>query len=940
MSPRQISHRPGRLSTRLHAALLGLLFAPLVAATPEKAATYYEDALARYERNDVPGAIIQLKNAVQQDNRMVAAHLLLGKALLRNGELKPAEASFEQALKLGVNRSEVAVPLGRIFLTLGQPERVIDRISADGLPPAVRVEVLAMRGTAYAELGRERLAAEAFAEARLLDPKSIVPLLAEIPVLLAAGNVDRAATLAAQAIKLAPESAPAWNMQASVLHAKFDLANALAAYDRVLAIEPRHLDARVARAGLMFDLRRDAEAAKDLDFLKQSAPGEPRAAYLRALLASRQDDPAAVNAALGEAVKLVDALPRSWLAGRTQLLMLGALSHYGLRNLERSREYLDLVIKREPRHVGARKLLASIYVQTRDYTRALTLLGALQKELPNDPQVLYQLGSVHLAQRRYVAATEALERAAAQLGSAEANRALGLSQLGLGQNELGLANLEKSFAADPGNAGTGTTLAMLYMQRGEPKKALQTAEAMVKRDAANLTALNFLGVIRGAAGDRAGAREAYRQALAKDPNFRPAALNLARLDVGEGRFDDARRQLEQMLAKQRDDHNVIYELGLLEQRAGRIDDAVRHLQRAADIQRRDPRAGLALVDLLLGQRQADKAVEVARELSGRHRGSLAAQVALGRAYLAIADSTQARAAFNDATRLADFDPSLQVMIGRLQLAAGYADGAYYNAQKALQGRPDDADALALMVEVEARRGDAAKADAALKQLGARHPKSLQLATATGDLAMIRGQHAAAVTAYKAALAHAETTGNAINVARAHLAAGEAGKAASFLDEWVGKHPQDLVALKGLAEAQYRARQLTAARDSYARAASLDPRDGDLLNNYANLLLELNEPAALAQAEQAVKLDPNNAFYTGTLGWVLVQQGQVTAGLRHLRDARLRRPDSGEIRFRLAYALAKAGREAEARDELQAALATPGPWKGREDVAALKRQLGL
>ncbi len=925
---------------RALALLIGVMFAPLAQATPEKAASFYEDGLARFEKNDLPGAIIQLKNAVQEDSRMVAAHLLLGKALLRNGEVPAAEASFEQALKLGVNRSEVALPLGQIYLTLGKPELVIERIPAEGLPPALRVEVLSMRGTAYAQLAKNRLAAESFAEARTIDPKSPVPLIAEVPVLLAAGDRERASSAAARAVELAPNNAAAWNARASVKHATLDATGALADYGKALELEPNYVDVRVARAALLIDLKRDADAEKELEVLRKSAPGEPRASYLRAVLASRRGDAITATAELNETVRLVDALPRNWVGGREQLLMLGALSHFGLRNWEKARDYVELLLKREPRHVGARKLLAAVYLEIGQYSNAVPLLRTLQKEAPNDPQVLYQLGLALLGQRRYAAASEALEQAATKLGSAEARYALGMSQLGLGQGDLGVASLEKAFAADPGNSTVGTTLATLYAQRGERQKAIQVAEAMLKRDPGDLTALNFVGAVKGAAGDRAGARAAYQQVLAKDPEFRPAVLNLARLDVSEGRYDDGRRRLEAMLAKRPKDYSVMFELALLEQRAGRTTEAIRHLQKANDIQRGDPRPGLALVDLLLAQRQAAQALEIAKELVTRYRSNLAVHLAAGRAHLAIGDLPQARLVFQEATRFAAFDPAQQVAIGRLQLAAANPDGALYSADKALQGRPDDVDALALIVDTETSRREFQKADVALKALTTKHPKSVQAAVASGNLGMARGQFPAAVAAYQSALARAETTGNAVNVARAQLAAGDGGKAATFLADWVKKHPDDLTALKALAEVQFRAGLLPAARDTYARAVAADPNDGNTINNYANVLLKLSDPAAQGQAERAVKLDPNNAYFAGTLGWILVEKGDVPSGLRHLREARLRRPESGEIRFRLAYALAKSGRQAEAREELAAALKAGEPPANEQGVAALKKELGV
>ena len=136
---------------------------------------------------------------------------------------------------------------------------------------------------------------------------------------------------------------------------------------------------------------------------------------------------------------------------------------------------------------------------------------------PDDPQVLYLLGSVHLAQRRYAQASDLLEKAVARTGSAEMTRSLGFSQLGLGRGDLGVASLEKAFAANPGDVRAGMTLTTIYLRRGQAPKALQTAEAMAKRDPANLAVLNFLGSVKGSTGDRAGARAAYTAGAGQGP---------------------------------------------------------------------------------------------------------------------------------------------------------------------------------------------------------------------------------------------------------------------------------------------------------------------------------------------------------------------------------------------------------------------------------------
>lgn len=930
-------HRARQL---LSAAVVGFFALNPAFASPEKAAYFYEDAQRRFDQNDMPGAVLQLKNALQEDRQMLAVHLLLGKALFRNGDLNGAEAALDEALRQGVNRSEVVLPLGQIYLVLGRPEAVIERIPAAGLPRALQVEVLSMRGTAYVELGNERLARQSFSEAKALDPQSLSPLIAEIPLLLRAGQLVQARENAARAIELGPNNANAWNMYAAVNHLELDANGALTAYGRALSIEPKHADARVARAGLLIDLDREEDARADLAYLAKSAPGDPRAAYLRALLAARHGDLAATDAALHDVVKLVDALPAPWLARRDQLLMAGALSHHALGNREKAREYLNISIANNSANLAAKKLLARIYLETKDYGKALPLLETLLKTTPDDPQVMFMLGSVHMAERRYQMASDLLEKAAARTDSPAMTRSLAFSQLGLGRDEVGLASLEKAFTADPGDLQAGSALAMIHMRNGKARKAVQIAEGLVKRHPDNLAALNFLGSVKNAAGDTAGARAAYTQVVSSKPGFRPAELNLVKLDVGEKRFDDGRRRLDTLLAKQRNDKDALFEYGLLEQRAGHNAEAIRYLKKASEVQRRDSRPGFALVELYLALGQNEAALALAKELSFQYSDTLAVELLLGRVLLANGDAARARSVFTGAARLADYDPAMQVEIARWQLAADNPDAALHSTNKALQGRPDYLAAMVLLVEIETRRGEPARADAALKALAAKYPKRPETTLATANLAMARGQYPAAVAGYRAALAGNESTAVALQLASAYLAVGDAGKAAVFLDGWVKARPQDLVVQKALAEAQFRAGQLPAARQTYARVTAAAPDDAQMLNNYANLLLQLKDPGAQAQAEKALKIAPDNPAYLDTLGWILVQQGNIDGGLRYLRDARLRRPADGEIRFHLAYALAKAGRQSEARDELSAAMAGPERLAEERSVSQLRKELGL
>jgi len=98
MTTRSSRHPLRARQALLLSAMLGLAV-PSAVATPEKSAKYYEDALARFEKNDITGAALQLKNALTENPRNLPAQLLYARLLHQAGEYKAAEAAYEAALK-------------------------------------------------------------------------------------------------------------------------------------------------------------------------------------------------------------------------------------------------------------------------------------------------------------------------------------------------------------------------------------------------------------------------------------------------------------------------------------------------------------------------------------------------------------------------------------------------------------------------------------------------------------------------------------------------------------------------------------------------------------------------------------------------------------------------------------------------------------------------
>lgn len=258
----------------------------MLAASDPKASKFYEDALARFEKHDISGAIVQLKNALQSDKSMLPVHVLLGKALLANGDAGAAEVAFTEALRLGVNRAEVVVPMARAVIAQGKQNELLEqgRYAVAGLPPTVQVALLLLRASAHADVGDVRSALKTIEEARALSPASADAWLAEVPVRIRARQFREAQAAADKALGLDPQSAEVLYQRGSIAHVRGDLNAALASYDKALTIDSRHLEALVSRAGLLIDIGRAEPARRDINTVLRESPQDPRGAYLKSLL--------------------------------------------------------------------------------------------------------------------------------------------------------------------------------------------------------------------------------------------------------------------------------------------------------------------------------------------------------------------------------------------------------------------------------------------------------------------------------------------------------------------------------------------------------------------------------------------------------------------------------------------------------------------------------
>lgn len=899
-------------------------------AIDAKASRFYEDALTRYEKRDLPGAIIQLKNALQIDKNMLPVQLLLGQALLANGEVLAAEVALQEAVRLGVNRAEVVVPLAQANLALGRHRTFLEQplFALAGLPVGVQVQVMLLRASALSDLGDSRAALQAIADAAAAAPGNADVWLAEVPVRIRARQFREADAALAKAAALAPQSAELHYQRGAVAHVQGDVRGALAAYDQALKADPRHVESLIARAGIYLDLQRGPDAGRDLAELNKLIPGEPRAAYLRAVLARRDGQAAAVRAALKQVTDTLDPVPLDAIRYRPQMLLLNGMAHYELGGREKARSYLEALARVQPQTPAA-KLLAQIYLQDKDAERAASVLESYLRAQPQDSAAMTLLASALMVQGRSARAITLMQESLRVRDLPQHQTMLGLGLLSSGQADDAVAALESAWRKDPGQPQAGVALAGLYLRRAQPQRAVAVAEVLAARAPQHAGFQDLLGMALAQSGKPGAARDAFERAIALDPAWPAPQLHLARVEIAQRDYDAADARLNALLKKDDKSVDVLMELSLLAAQRGQAAEQLRWLVRAADhASRTELRPGLALVDLHLRQGRVPQALEASRALSAKAGDDVQVALAQARALLASNDAPGARTLLSGASRTVGYAPGVNLQIAALQMQADHRDGAAYSLEKALSSDPSNLQARAMQVDLDLREGQIDRAEKRAREISQQHPKRAIGHTLLGDAAQARGQTAAAVEAYRRAFQAEGSTETVLRLFNQLWGQDQGRTASKLLEDWLRRHPDDLQARRTLADGYAAGGQFVPARGAYEALLKQMPNDAGAANNLANVLLHLKDPGAVAQAERAVALAPTNAQALDTLGWALFQSGEPAArdrALQLLRDARLREPGSAEIRYHLAAALAQAGRQSEARDEVQAALdgALPG-----------------
>ena len=163
-------------SARLTALLVAGILAGCGGDSPDSLIASGKSFLAK---NDSKAAVIQFKNALQQNPNLGEARFLLGKALLDGGDARSAEIELRKAFDLKYS-PELTIPLlAKAMLADGQAKKVVDEFSSTEFSGEAAAILKTSLSQAYRVTGNQEAAQAALAAALAAKPDYAPALMAE-----------------------------------------------------------------------------------------------------------------------------------------------------------------------------------------------------------------------------------------------------------------------------------------------------------------------------------------------------------------------------------------------------------------------------------------------------------------------------------------------------------------------------------------------------------------------------------------------------------------------------------------------------------------------------------------------------------------------------------------------------------------------------------------
>lgn len=521
-----------------------VIFTPGCSTDPEYAKREYVKSGDRFvEEKKYAEAILQYRNALQQDSRFGEARLKLAQVYETQGDSQNATREYVRAADALPNDPAVQVKAGA-FLSLSQRfEDARARAEAALRLDKKNVDAHVVLGNALAGLRDIDGALEQLEEAAALDPHAGT-LRSSIGVMEGArGRHEDAEAAFRKAIELSPKAPEVHVAFANYLLSRRRDPEAEQALKAAVSIDPTNRMALRTLAAIYMSTRRPLQAVAPLKALadRDTSPGARDKLALADyyVLVNRPD----------EAMKVLSGLSKGG-AGKSAAQSRLATLEYSRSGKTAGNRTIDEVIAHDPGNTLALIVKTRFQMAEGALDDALKTAKTATASDPQSIQAWYMTGTILRAKRRNQEAIAAFNEVL-KINPRAVGAQLQLAELNLqqGRSAQAIQLAGEAVRQLPQDLRARLTQVRSLIAGGRLPEAQKTM-ALVLKAVPNLapvqTTAGLLAIVQK---DRVGARRAYMRAAELDADNIEALNGLVMLDVEEQKYDSAKARVDQRLSR-------------------------------------------------------------------------------------------------------------------------------------------------------------------------------------------------------------------------------------------------------------------------------------------------------------------------------------------------------------------------------------------------------
>ena len=700
---------------------------------------------------------------------------------------------------------------------------------------------------------------------------------------------------------------------AAIALGKGDLANAEAALNRALSMDPKNVQAHSAMAVLGIAKKDNALVGQEIKAAADLSPvrSPERLSYAEFMI--RTGDTAGAKKYLQDLTAQARDYIGAWI--------LQAKIAQSEKKYDEVPTLLQNVFSRDPDNIEGRVAQAQALMAKGDFKQGTGILENVDKTYTNNPAVKYQLALAYLQAKNTNQAIAELEQAIAIAPKfVEATVLLAQLRIRSGEARSVIGPLESVLQNRPDLIQVRTLLADAYQAAGRPDDAASLLRDQIKQKPQDSQSYLLLGALLKKQNKADEARRALEKALELNPESLVAIEQLADLDIQAKAFSAVHQRADALLQKQPQSAVAYYLHGRAYVMEKNFSAGETALKKAIEI---DPNLALAynlLVALYVETNKLPQALKELETVLTKNPQYAPGLLTAGVIYGQLGDFAKARDSYEKVLTLnPNFIPALNNLAYIYSEKLPNFDRAAELARKARDLAPTEPSVADTLGWVLYRQGKYQEAAELLGESVTKSPDNGEIQFHYAMANYMMGRLDVARAALEKALASPrDFPGKEEARSRLDQLSQTGGVSLADLEKFAKEKPNDPVTLTQLGAAYAKDGAADKAAQAYEQALKANPK----LLEAALALAQLNagplknNAKALEYAKKARELAPTDARVNATAGHIAYQAGNFSWAYSLLQEGGRALPNDPAVTRDFAWAAYSIGKTNESQDAMR------------------------